>query len=341
MKLTPISLVLSVFAFRLAIAEQQPVIDIVSGGNHNCAIFADSSVKCWGSNQNGQLGLGHTATYGNAPDQMGQELPSLRLGTGVKVWTLAAGANHTCALFVDGRIKCWGENQDGQLGLGDTRSRGDTPGSMGDRLPFIDLGEGRTAVQIATGARHTCALLDNGALKCWGYNGHGQLGQGNAFNYGSVSDTMGDVLDPVKLGKGMKVIQVTAGALHTCALLDNRTTKCWGYAQYGTLGQGNQNQTGDSPVEMGDRLPPIDLGTNGSRVAELVAGGLHQCARFESGAVKCWGLQWQRTAGSRGHSKSGWQRKSNGRQVAGDRFRRYSDFTHVRRVEQFLLRRFY
>lgn len=80
----------------------------------------------------------------------------------------ASGGSHTCAILTDDSVKCWGGNYNGQLGLGDTNSRGDESNEMGDNLPAVNLGTGRTAKAIATGGYHTCALLDNDSVKCWG-----------------------------------------------------------------------------------------------------------------------------------------------------------------------------
>ena len=89
---------------------------------------------------------------------------------------LSAGGSHTCAIVFDGSVRCWGLNDKGQLGLGDTANRGDAAGEMGDNLPAVDLGTGRTATAISAGTNHTCALLDNGSLKCCGENQTGELG---------------------------------------------------------------------------------------------------------------------------------------------------------------------
>src|SRR5436190_12467161 len=115
---------------------------------------------------------------------MGNALPAVQLGTGRTATAIATGTDHTCALLDDGTVKCWGANLDGELGLGDKVTRGDGPGEMGDALPAVALGAGRTARAIATGQNHTCALLDDGSVKCWGSNGRGQLGIGSLQNKG-------------------------------------------------------------------------------------------------------------------------------------------------------------
>jgi hypothetical protein len=98
---------------------------------------------------------------------------------------LTAGQQHTCARLDDGSVKCWGSNVNGQLGLGDTQQRGDGPGELGATLPAVDLGPGRTALQLTAGYNHTCARLDDGSVKCWGLNDVGQLGLGDTQSRGS------------------------------------------------------------------------------------------------------------------------------------------------------------
>ena len=100
------------------------------------------------------------------------------------VTSVIAGADMTCTILSDGNVKCWGRNSDGRLGLGDKGyNLGDDPGEMGDNLPTIDLGTDRTAVKVVVSGgwswTMTCALLDNGQVKCWGDGRYGKLGQGN------------------------------------------------------------------------------------------------------------------------------------------------------------------
>ncbi|KAJ1479999.1 regulator of chromosome condensation 1/beta-lactamase-inhibitor protein II [Baffinella frigidus] len=97
---------------------------------------------------------------------------------------LTAGRVHTCAVLNDSSVRCWGQNWDGMLGLGDTLERGGRSSDMGANLPAMDLGPGRIAVQLSAGEYHTCALLDNGSVKCWGSNAFGQLGLGDTQRRG-------------------------------------------------------------------------------------------------------------------------------------------------------------
>src|SRR4029079_11590079 len=111
-------------------------------------------------NVDGQLGLGDGANRGETPGQMGDGLPAVNLGTGRKAGMVSIGGNHSCVMLDNAQIKCWGLNDKGQLGLGDTNTRGNDPGEMGDNLPTVDLGVGRTAKAVYAGTSHTCALLD-------------------------------------------------------------------------------------------------------------------------------------------------------------------------------------
>jgi alpha-tubulin suppressor-like RCC1 family protein len=112
--------------------------DSMSG--YACALLDNKSVKCWGSNYNGQLGLGDTNSRGDAPGEMGDNLPAVDLGTGRTATAIFCTYSHTCALLDNKSVKCWGDNYNGRLGLGDTNHRGDEPGEMGDNLPAVDLG---------------------------------------------------------------------------------------------------------------------------------------------------------------------------------------------------------
>ncbi|MCY1005959.1 hypothetical protein OV079_10345 [Nannocystis pusilla] len=206
---------------------------------------------------------------------------------------VVTGDSHTCALL-DGRVKCWGSSFYGQLGLGDDENRGDAPGEMGDALPYVDLGADAVVVALAAQGYHTCAALESGAVKCWGRNIGGELGLGDSEDRGDDPDETGDALPVVDLGAGAHAVAVTAGSLHSCALLQDGRVKCWGQAVFGQLGQGNINPLGDGPNELGDLLPFVDLG---GPVAALSAGHWHTCARLETGALKCWGQGSEGQAG--------------------------------------------
>ncbi|GEM_PF-2158122 len=260
---------------------------VSAGWLHTCVLLDNGTVKCWGDNTSGQLGQGDTVDRG-LPGQTVDNLPAVNLGTGRTATAITSGTEHTCALLDNGTIKCWGEGNAGKLGQGSTDNLGDQPGEMGDNLPAVDLGTGRTATAISSGGRHTCALLDNGTTKCWGSGTFGQLGSGGFTGLGDDPGEMGDNLPPVDLGSGRTAISVDAGWTMTCALLDDGTVKCWGGGFSGQTGQGDTTARGDGPGEMGDNLPPVDLGS-GRTATSVVAGTGNACALLDDGTVKCWG----------------------------------------------------
>ena len=274
-----------------------PVIDLgtdrkatalAAGERHTCALLDDATIKCWGYNGSGQLGLDDYRYRGDGPGEMGNNLPAVDLGTGRTVTAIAAGPFHTCAILDDATLKCWGLSAEGALGLGHTTPRG--PGEMGDNLPTVDLGSGRTAAAVSAGYRHTCVVLDNGTVKCWGLNTLGKLGLGDTVSRGDEPGEMGDNLPTVDLGSGRTAIAINASWAYNCAVLDDATVKCWGYnGGLGQLGLGDTISRGDEPGEMGDNLPAVDLGS--TRTATKLSRGFasHTCAHLDDGSVKCWG----------------------------------------------------
>ncbi|HEY0714916.1 MAG TPA: RCC1 domain-containing protein [Polyangia bacterium] len=134
------------------------VTAIAIGEYHLCAILDDGRVKCWGGNGLGEHGQGNQNHY---------DTPVfVDLGTGRKARAIAAARYATCAIVDDGGVKCWGHAV--QLGLGTDVSHGSAPGQMGDKLPYLDLGAGRTAKLLAMGSGEACAVLDDDSLFCWG-----------------------------------------------------------------------------------------------------------------------------------------------------------------------------
>ena len=257
---------------------------VIVGGVGSCAIHTGGGVKCWG----GFWSYGTPDFRGDAPGEMGSALPFVDLGTGRTAKDLSAGSDHVCALLDNDRVKCWGTNNFGQLGLGDTRDRGLAAGDMGDGLPYVDLGTGRTARGVSAGDGMTCALLDNSTVKCWGLNGAGELGIGDQVGRGGMAGQMGDALPAVNLGTGRSAKQVFAGESRACALLDNDTLKCWGNDFSGALGNGELMNIGTMAGQMGDALAPVDLGT-GLHAVEVVQAGEGVCVMVPGSRMKCWG----------------------------------------------------
>ena len=264
---------------------------LTAGGTHTCVILDDDTVKCWGNNQYGKLGyIGETDNRGDASGEMGDDLLTVDLGSGKTAKQLATGMDHTCAILNDDTVKCWGRNDKGQLGYEDTTHRGSKAGDMGDDLPTVDLGTGKTAKQITAGLLRTCVILNDDTVKCWGRNNYGQLGYEDTDQRGDGADEMGDDLPAVDLGTGKTAKQISSGPEHTCAILNDDTVKCWGWGYLGVLGyEDYMNKRGDGADEMGDDLPAVDLGT-GYTAKQIVAGqGYTTCVILNDDKMKCWG----------------------------------------------------
>ena len=216
---------------------------------------------------------------------MGDALPSVDLGTGRSAQHIALSFAHSCALLDNGQVKCWGGNDSGQLGLEDTISRRITPGQMGDALPVINLGAGRTALQVAAGFFHTCALLDTHQVKCWGANSFGQLGDtatrgdepGEDGRCAAQRRCRFAQCDKHKRWCGSNVCHPRGGEL-----------KCWGNNADAQLGLGDNTTRGITPSQMADNLPVIDFGTE-RIVMEVASLFSSACALLDNGQVKCWG----------------------------------------------------
>ena len=262
---------------------------VSAGGAHTCAILDNRSVRCWGLASSGQLGYGNAvsreaaATTGEHPAAGGSRRgPTARRSLRVALTRVRSSTP---------AVSCWGSGGSGQLGYGNTSNRGDGGGEMGDALPVVDLGTGRTAKAIAVGNGHACAILDDGSLKCWGSASSGQLGYTDYFgttNRGDNAGEMGDNLPAVPVKSGAPIVTaVAAGSEHTCAVIQSVGTKCWGSGGGGRLGYGDTTNRGDDPNEMEDTLPTIDLGT-GRVAVGISAGSAHTCAVLNVGA-KCWG----------------------------------------------------
>ena len=238
------------------LGEGRSAVGISLGYTHTCALLDDGSLKCWGGNDYAQSG-GTGANYLNPTP--------VSLGSGVKARAVSAGSEHTCAILENGKVQCWGSNSDGQLG-----DRGVNLGFS--RTPVsVVLEESRTATSISLGGTHSCAILDDDSLVCWGRNNAGQLGDG--------STTSRNTPVAVSLGENRTAVAVAAGTHHTCALLDDNSVKCWGANDFG--------QVGDETII--DKNSPTDVDLGDKRIAAIRTGAYFSCALFENGSVTCWG----------------------------------------------------
>ncbi|HAP74833.1 MAG TPA: hypothetical protein DCR14_01980, partial [Acidimicrobiaceae bacterium] len=258
-------------------------------GAHTCAIVRGGQVTCWGDNTYGQLGLGSTAMVGDneTPRLAGQ----VALPSGFRATALSLGEFHTCALLGGGRVLCWGLGADGRLGTGTTANVGDNDSVAGEGT-LVGLPGGRSATAITSGLAHTCALLDNGAITCWGLGADGRLGYGNT---NSIGDNETPSANPASGGLvptpgGMAAVAIGAGAHHTCAVLADGSLTCWGYGGDGRLGYGNTNSIGDNETPSANPVNGgrVALGA-GVKVKEVSGGERHTCALRTDGKVACWG----------------------------------------------------
>ena len=237
------------------------VTALAAGINYTCARLTDTTVKCWGANSFGQLGrdtsLGTTSASIPAPV------------TGLsKVATIAIGKAHSCASLTDGTVKCWGNNETGQLGNTTPTPR---------FIPVAVTGLSNVAAVAAGGQTfrqggHSCALLTDGAVWCWGANGNLQLGDGSI----TKSTT------PVPVHSLSNVASIAAFGNFTCAVLTNTTVECWGANNRGQLGR-DTSLGATTPASI-----PAPI-TGLSNVTAVATSGRYACARLTDATVKCWG----------------------------------------------------
>ena len=262
----------------------------------SCAITDEGSVLCWGSNSNGQLGIGDNSgsklKIGDAVNEMGDYLNYVDLGTNRTAKQVSVGGYHTCAILDNDLVKCWGSNSHGQLGIYTNGSHiGDNEGEMGDSLSYVDLGTGRTAKQISSGTYHTCAILDNDLVKCWGRNNEGQLGTGGGQSTYTPSS--------VNLGTGQTANSIDSGSRHVCVLLNNAEVRCWGRNNEGQLGTGSSSNSANTPQDVEAYGYP-----NTRDVVAIKSGLLHTCAVLEDFSLSCWGQNDKGQLGVAGVSQS-------------------------------------
>ena len=250
---------------------------IYAGGHYTCAILDDASVKCWGENGNGQLGIGSNSNA-NTPTTINT------LGSGRTAISLATAMSAVCALLDDGSVKCWGASANGQLGNGGTSSNLKSPPASA-----INLGTGRTAKAITGGESHFCAILDDDSIKCWGNGFNGKLGTGTTSHRSTPTSTSGS------FATGRYAVAIDAGYDHTCAILDNGQLTCWGSDSDGQLGNGATTGTKSSI-----QSTTVTLGS-GRTAISLSAGGEHTCAQLDNGQLKCWGNRADGQVGDNGN----------------------------------------
>ena len=192
---------------------------VAAGAYHTCAAFAGGAVKCWGGNSDGQLGTGGFA----------DSMTAVAVTDVNGVTALAAGWKHSCAVLAAGNVKCWGSNTQGQLGDGSIYSGSPTA---------VDVLGVSGAILVAAGVNHTCAVVSNGAVKCWGDNHLGQLGDGSKNRSLTAVSVLGI----------SGAVALAAGGNHTCAVVAGGEIKCWGWRRAAQLGDVNPGYATGTPL---------------------------------------------------------------------------------------------
>jgi alpha-tubulin suppressor-like RCC1 family protein len=224
------------------------------GRDFSCALRRAGGVMCWGNNEDGQLGDGR----GLRPGALSlRPVPVSGLS---QVEEIATGDYHACARDRNGRVKCWGNGADGQMG-------NDAQRAFGMPLTIASLAPVR---QIASGAAHVCAVEQTGTVKCWGRNTEGQLGDGQS----------GSKIKPVVVRDLEDAVALGAGHHHSCAIRRAATVVCWGDNAMGQLGPG--------PASERKRRTPVAV-PQLAGVRQIDGGGAHTCVRLQTGRVMCWG----------------------------------------------------
>ena len=250
-------------------------------GGHTCALTVAGGVKCWGLNEQGQLGDGTNLNRSAPVDVEG-------LTSGVAAIT--TGGFHTCAVTAAGGVKCWGLNDEGQLGDG-TNANSNVPVEVcGNDACSVSLSNASVPGEFSlraldAGARHSCVLTSAGGILCWGDNSSGQLGHGN--DCGQIECRTPTGVAGIDSG----AITLAAGAEHTCARVDGDALKCWGL---------NDGQLGSFEVELPFLTTPADVCADSgdclplhgpflSGVSSVTAGDWHTCVTTTTAGSKCWG----------------------------------------------------
>jgi alpha-tubulin suppressor-like RCC1 family protein len=228
------------------------VAAISAGDGHSCALTNGGAVLCWGYNKYGQLGDGTTTNSSTPVAVSGLDGP---------VVAISAGTLDTCALITGGSLRCWGYNANGQLGNGTTTD---------SSTPVTPSGLNNGVVAVSTAGWHTCALTSDGAVRCWGKNFSGELGDGTTTNSSTPVGVIG-------LNSGVTAIGV--GEAHSCAMSSGGGMQCWGDNGHGQLGDGTTTNS-STPVGV--------IGLN-SGITAFSAAGADNCALPGGGGLQCWG----------------------------------------------------
>ena len=221
-------------------------VAVSTGREHACALTGDGTAYCWGSNEFDQLGAVETD---ETCTRLDREIPCRRravsVNTTLRFRRIAAGGVHTCALALDDRIYCWGDNLRGALGDPSLRSS-TTPAAIATTALFLD---------VAAGDQHSCAVRLDGVAVCWGFNDWGQIGVGS----GTAS-----IPAPATIGGATRYAAITASGARTCGRATDGSAFCWGrtWAGIGGTSNGAREQTTPQRVQGTLLFRSVEAGVN-------------------------------------------------------------------------------
>ncbi len=254
---------------------------VAVGYPDSCAVLASGQVDCWGSNEQGALGLGSST----GPEVCASSTPCSTTPVQVSGITdatqVVVAEGHACALLASRQIDCWGSNYFGQLGDGKT-----CPSGYPCLSAPVQVNGITNATQVAVGYLGGCALLASGQVNCWGSNYYGQLGDGTTTGPETCPVTAACSRTPVSVSGITNATQVAAGYHGACAMLTTGQVDCWGSNEFGELGSGtNMPETcGFAPCS----ATPVSVSEITTAI-QLAAGYLYACATLATGQVDCWG----------------------------------------------------
>ena len=257
----------------VAVAGDHTFTTLTAGGMHTCGVDTTGKAWCWGSDGNGKLGDGD--------DGQAREYSPVAVAGGHTFTTLTASNMHTCGVDTAGKAWCWGWDTNG--------AAGDGADDQGNKSSPVAVDGGHTFTTLTAGDLHTCGVETTGKAWCWGWDGHGQVGDGD--------DGQGDEHSPVAVAGGHTFTSLSAGYYYTCGVATDGVAWCWGADSDGILGDGDA----DPAIE----YSPVPV-AGGHTFTTLTASNHHTCGVETAGAAWCWGADSNGILGDGKEGQGNW-----------------------------------